>query len=78
VQQAMMLLPGAEEAFFEQNWSLYHGERLVFSNSRMEVIRSSVIHHMIHHRGQLTVYLRLLNIRVPNTYGPTADDDLFI
>ncbi len=77
VQRAMVLLTGADESFFEQPWALYHGERLVFTNTRLEVIRSSVIHHMIHHRGQLTVYLRLLNIRVPNTYWPTADDDLF-
>jgi len=42
--------------------------------TRVEFLRIRVIHHMIHHRGQLTVYLRLLDVTVPGMYGPSADE----
>ena len=41
---------------------------------RIDVMRGMVLNHMVHHRGQLTVYLRLNDVRVPGMYGPTADD----
>ena len=54
-------------------WSLKHGDRVLFTSPRGETIRSTV-NHLIHHRGQLTVYLRLIDVPVPSMYGPTADE----
>lgn len=56
------------------NWTLRAGPREIFSRPRAVVLRSFVMNHMIHHRAQLTVYLRLLDVKVPGLYGPTADD----
>jgi uncharacterized damage-inducible protein DinB len=54
-------------------WSLKAGEQVVFSGPRGEVVRNH-LSHLIHHRGQLTVYLRLIDVPVPSIYGPTADE----
>ena len=54
-------------------WSLTNGDRVLFTTPRGETIRST-INHLIHHRGQLTVYLRLIDVPVPSMYGPTADE----
>jgi uncharacterized damage-inducible protein DinB len=55
-------------------WTLKRGDQEIFSIPRMAAFRSWVLSHMIHHRGQLTVYLRLNDIPVPPVYGPTADE----
>jgi uncharacterized damage-inducible protein DinB len=55
-------------------WRLKRGEQVLFELPRWAVIRSSVINHIIHHRGQLSVYLRLQNVPLPPVYGPTADE----
>ena len=52
-------------------------EKVLFTMPRGVAVRSTVINHSIHHRGQLTVYLRLLGVPVPPTYGPTADSQGF-
>lgn len=67
-------LRGATGEHLAQTWSFYGGDTLIFSMPRAAVLRSMVFNHAIHHRGQLTVYLRLLNIPVPGTYGPSADE----
>jgi uncharacterized damage-inducible protein DinB len=54
-------------------WSLRHGDRELFSAPRREVVRMH-LSHLVHHRGQLTVYLRLLDVPIPSIYGPTADE----
>jgi uncharacterized damage-inducible protein DinB len=54
-------------------WSLTHGDRVLWSAPRDEVVRGHQ-NHLIHHRGQLTVYLRLLDVPLPAIYGPTADE----
>lgn len=54
-------------------WTLKHGGVTLFTLPRLAVLRTSVLNHMIHHRGQLTVYLRLLDVPLPDLYGPTAD-----
>jgi uncharacterized damage-inducible protein DinB len=56
-----------------ESWSMVSGGQVVLSQPRREVVRH-LISHMIHHRGQLTVYLRLLDVPVPGTYGPSADE----
>jgi uncharacterized damage-inducible protein DinB len=55
-------------------WTLKNGGREVFTMPRSSVLRSFVFNHLIHHRGQLTVYLRLQNVPLPSLYGPTADE----
>ena len=54
-------------------WNLLFGGRTMFSMPRIAVLRGMVMNHMIHHRAQVGVYLRLLEQRIPGTYGPSAD-----
>lgn len=58
-----------------QPWSLLLGGQTRFTMPRVGVIRGTVMSHMIHHRGQLTVYLRLCDVPVPSVYGPSADEE---
>jgi uncharacterized damage-inducible protein DinB len=55
-------------------WSLKRGGQEIFTLPRVTAFRTFVLYHMVHHRGQLSVYLRLNNIPVPAIYGPTADE----
>ena len=55
-------------------WSLKTGDHEIFTMPRISAIRSFVMNHSIHHRGQLSVYLRLKNVPLPSMYGPTADE----
>lgn len=57
----------------EVTWSLKHGDAVVYAAPRSIVARNH-LSHLIHHRGQLSVYLRLLDVPVPSIYGPTADE----
>jgi uncharacterized damage-inducible protein DinB len=57
-------------------WRYRNGEQVIFEMPRLAVIRFVVLNHIIHHRGQLSVYLRLLNVPLPSVYGPTADEPL--
>lgn len=62
------------DAEYAARWSLKrHGQEL-FSLPRVAAFRSFILNHMIHHRGQLSVYLRLTNVPVPAIYGPSADE----
>jgi uncharacterized damage-inducible protein DinB len=54
-------------------WSLTRGEHVVMTMPRIVAVRRFLVNHAIHHRGQLSVYLRLRNVPLPPTYGPTAD-----
>lgn len=57
-----------------ETWTVtFHGQ-IVFSRSRSDAYRSFAMNHLVHHRGQLTVYLRLLDVPVPGLYGPSADE----
>lgn len=58
-------------------WTLMNGQTPLFSAPRVGVIRSLLFNHWYHHRGQLVVYLRLLDVPVPSVYGPTADENPF-
>ena len=58
-------------------WSLKRNGKTIFSMPKTAVLRSFVLSHLIHHRGQLTVYLRLLDVPVPAIYGPSADEPAF-
>ena len=57
----------------DEPWSLRHGERILMTTPRGETVRGH-LNHLIHHRGQLTVYLRLVDVPLPMIYGPTADE----
>jgi uncharacterized damage-inducible protein DinB len=58
----------------EQPWTLRSGETVYYTMPRGSVLRSMCFNHNVHHRGQLSVYLRLLDIPVPGMYGPSADE----
>jgi uncharacterized damage-inducible protein DinB len=73
VVEARAALASLTDADLAVQWSLKHGDRVLFTTSRGATIRST-INHLIHHRGQLTVYLRLVDVPVPSIYGPTADE----
>jgi uncharacterized damage-inducible protein DinB len=55
-------------------WTMKNDGEEIFTLPRLAVLRSFVMNHLIHHRGQLTVYLRLRNVPLPSIYGPTADE----
>ncbi|MCC7009218.1 MAG: DinB family protein [Acidobacteria bacterium] len=55
-------------------WTLRRGDQVLLSTPRFSALRHYLLHHVIHHRGQLTVYLRLLGVPLPPLYGPTADE----
>ena len=70
---ARQTLTEASPEAFEQLWTLRFGEQVILSQSRADIVRH-LISHTIHHRGQLSVYLRLLDVPVPYIYGPSADE----
>jgi len=62
------------DAEYLDMWSLTRGGRAVFSMPRVTAFRTFVLYHIVHHRGQLSVYLRMNDIPVPAIYGPSADE----
>jgi uncharacterized damage-inducible protein DinB len=76
VGQAREALQKTDDAFLATSWKLLAGGQLAFEQPRHQVIRDTFL-HSAHHRGQMTVYLRLLGAKVPSVYGPTADDKSF-
>ena len=76
VATARQALQSTTDAHLETPWRLLAGGQLAFEQPRHQVIRDTFL-HSAHHRGQMTVYLRLLGSKVPSVYGPTADDRSF-
>lgn len=74
VAEARKALEGASADDLMVPWTLKQGDQVFFSMPRLAVIRTFVLNHMIHHRGQLTLYLRLTGSKVPGLYGPSADE----
>lgn len=70
------LAQGSDEDFMKP-WTLRKGDHEIFTLPKVAVVRSMVFNHIIHHRGQLSVYLRLNDIPVPSIYGPSADEQVF-
>ena len=68
-------LSNVKDKEFEKEWSMTHGEDVLFTLPKKQVVRLFCMNHLVHHRSQLGVYLRLLDIPVPATYGPSADDE---
>jgi uncharacterized damage-inducible protein DinB len=73
VREARAAIAATKDADVQVPWSLKHGERVLFTAPRGTVVRMH-LNHLFHHRGQLTVYLRLVDVPVPSVYGPTADE----
>ncbi len=63
-----------EDADFEKIWTVKNGEQVMFQLPKKVAVRGWAFSHLIHHRGQLSVYLRLLDVPVPGMYGPSADE----
>ena len=77
VAAARAWLSGLDEASAHATWRAHRGGKELFSAPRMALVRSLMLNHWYHHRGQLTVYLRQLDIPLPSVYGPTADENPF-
>jgi uncharacterized damage-inducible protein DinB len=75
VREAREALASAKDAAFAGPWSLKRGDQVFFTLPVGAVVRQN-INHLVHHRGQLSVYLRLLDVPVPSIYGPTADEGM--
>ena len=74
VASVRALLAGQSDADLAVTWGLTYKGRQVLSTSRGAAIQSMIVNHQIHHRGQLSVYLRLNDVPVPSIYGPSADE----
>ena|SRR2546425_1957849 len=73
VREARAALASAKDADFTVPWSLKHGDHVIMTMPRSAVVRTH-INHLVHHRGQLSVYLRMNDVPLPSIYGPTADE----
>jgi uncharacterized damage-inducible protein DinB len=74
VARARAVLTGRSDAELLAPWSLQKAGQTIFTMPKVAVLRSFVFSHMIHHRGQLSVYLRLHDVPLPSIYGPSADE----
>ena len=73
--EAVRALSTSKDSDLEKEWSMRHGKEIYFTLPKRQVLRIFCMNHLVHHRAQLGVYLRLLNIAVPATYGPSSDDE---
>lgn len=73
--KAEKILSEVDDAEFAKPWTLRNGDQVYFTMPKSAVVRSWCLNHLYHHRGQLSVYLRLLNIPIPGMYGPSADEN---
>lgn len=78
IATAKKALGGMDDATLLATWRLVDGERELFAIPRVAFLRSIMLNHWYHHRGQLTVYLRELGVALPPIYGPTADENPFV
>jgi uncharacterized damage-inducible protein DinB len=74
VADARKALSGTSDQAFQAPWTLKTGETAHFTMPRIAVFRGFIMNHLIHHRAQLGVYLRMNDVPVPATYGPSADE----
>lgn len=76
LSEAIEALENTSDEEMMQDWTLRNGEQIYFTMPRVQVMRGMVFNHIIHHRGQLSVYMRLNDIPVPSLYGPSADEQM--
>lgn len=77
VANAKSTLAGFDDAAMMESWSVKAGDKTLMAAPRIGFIRAIMLNHWYHHRGQLSVYLRLLDVPVPSIYGPSADENPF-
>ena len=75
--EAVECLKNASDEKLMGNWTMRNGDTVYFTMPKIAVLRSFVLNHIVHHRGQLSVYLRMLDVPLPQIYGPTADETNF-
>jgi uncharacterized damage-inducible protein DinB len=76
LEKAMKSLEKAKDEDFSKMWTMRKNEIVYLTLPKIVVLRSFAFNHLYHHRGQLTVYLRLLDVPLPGIYGPTADEQM--
>jgi uncharacterized damage-inducible protein DinB len=74
VEQAVAAIRAMPEEDMMKPWTLRNGEHIIFQLPKIAVLRGMCFNHIYHHRGQLSVFLRLLDVKVPGMYGPSADE----
>jgi uncharacterized damage-inducible protein DinB len=74
VAEARAAIAATSDADWAKAWSLSLGEKKIYIGSRIGAVRRMMMNHLIHHRAQLGVYLRLTGVAVPSVYGPSADE----
>ena len=77
IAEARTALAGWDDARVREPFRMVDGDRMVFEIPRVALLRSVMLNHWYHHRGQLAVYLRILDVPVPSMYGPSADENPF-
>ena len=76
VEQSRHAIQSASDEALLKPWSLVNGDQILATMPKIAVVGTFVINHIIHHRGQLSVYLRLTDTPVPSIYGPSADEGM--
>lgn len=74
IAKAKIIIAETSDETFLTDWTMRNGDQVYMTMPKVAVMRSFVMNHIIHHRGQLSVYLRLNDIPVPSIYGPSADE----
>jgi len=74
VERAGAAIAAVTDDALQEDWTLHSADETIFIRTRLAAYRTLVLNHLVHHRGQLTVYLRLLDVPLPPLYGPTADE----
>jgi len=77
VETAKSALAPVSDATMQETWRLVAGNRELMAMPRAAFLRAVMLNHWYHHRGQLVVYLRQLNVPIPSVYGPSADENPF-
>jgi len=77
IAKAKSILGGMDDATLTSTWRMMRGDKELFAVPRVAFLRSLMLNHWYHHRGQLTTYLRALGVAVPSIYGPSADENPF-
>jgi len=77
IEKAKTALEGMDDATLLATFRLMAGDREIFAVPRVALLRSVMLNHWYHHRGQLTTYLRQLGVPIPSIYGPSADENPF-
>ena len=74
--KAADILKNTSDEVLMQDWTMRDGDTVYFTAPKIGVLRDFVLNHVIHHRAQLGVYLRMNDVAVPQTFGPTADEQM--